>query len=158
MSLYKFVAKRLDEMGLTMKQLAENEGINYTTVNRIKAGGTIPDGTKQKLAKGLKCSIGDINAAIAQRDDEPVPEKVPIKWYEDQKTEDIVVPDEIPRPGLTNIPADVNVEMYKQHLVDKLITLIVQKRSDVQLFEIYAAFGEEVAKELFRSRVYVEGI
>ena len=158
MSLYKFVAKRLDEMGMTMKQLAENEGINDTTINRIKAGCTILDGTKLKLAKGLKCSIGDINAAIAQRDDEPVPEKVPIKWYEDQKTEDIVVPDEIPRPGLTNIPADVNVEMYKQHLVDKLITLIVQKRSDVQLFEIYAAFGEEVAKELFRSRVYVAGI
>lgn len=56
-----------------------------------------------------------------------------------------------------NYTPDVNVEMYKQHLVDKLITLIVQKRSDVQLFEIYAAFGEEVAKELFRSRVYVEG-
>lgn len=156
MSLYKFVAKRLDEMGLTMKQLAENVGINDTTIDRIKAGCTILDGTKLKLAKGLKCSIEDINAAIAQRDDEPAPEKVPIKWYEDHKTEDIVVPDEIPRPGLTKIP-DVNVEMYKQHLMDKLITLIAHKRSDVQLFEIYAAFGEEVAKELFRSKVYVAG-
>lgn len=165
MSLYKFVAKRLDEMGLTMKQLSENEEINYTTINRIKAGGTIRDGTKQKLAKGLKCSIGDINAAIAQLDDAVVEQpktvveqqKVPIKWYEDQKVADEAVPDEIPRPGLTKIP-DVNVEMYKQHLMDKLFTLIAQKRSDVQLFEIYAAFGEEVAKELFRSRVYVAGI
>lgn len=158
MSLYKFIEKKLPEVGLTMKQLAENEGINYTTINRIKAGGTILDGTKQKLAKGLKCSIGDINAAIAQLDDGPAPEKVPIKWHEDKKVDaDVVVPDEIPRPGLTKIP-DVNVEMYKQHLMDKLITLIAQKRNDVQLFEIYADFGEEVAKELFRSRVYVEGI
>lgn len=166
MSLYKFIEKKLPEVGLTMKQLAENEGINYTTINRIKAGGTILDGTKQKLAKGLKCSIGDINAAIAQLDDAVVEQqktvveqqKVPIKWYVDQKVEDeVVVPDEIPRPGLTKIP-DVNVEMYKQHLMDKLITLIAQKRNDVQLFEIYAAFGEEVAKELFRSRVYVAGI
>lgn len=158
MSLYKFIEKKLPEVGLTMKQLAENEGINYTTINRIKAGGTILDGTKQKLAKGLKCSVGDINAAIAQLDDEPAPEKVPIKWHVDQKVEDdVAIPDEIPRPGLTKIP-DVNVEMYKQHLMDKLFTLMAQKRSDVQLFEIYAAFGEEVAKELFRSRVYVADI
>ena len=137
--------------------------------------------TLQKLAELWKCSIGDIQACLAElpnplraeaakpegqagiikdpvKKNEPVPEKVPIKWHEDKKVDaDIVVPDEIPRPGLTKIP-DVNVEMYKQHLMDKLFTLIAQKRSDVQLFEVYAAFGEEVAKELFRSRVYVAGI
>lgn len=156
MSLYKFIEKKLPEVGLTMKQLAENEGINYTTINRIKAGGTILDGTKQKLAKGLKCSIGDINAAIAQLDDAPAPEKVPIKWHEDKKVDaDIVVPDEIPRPGLTNIPADVNVEMYKEHLLHKLLSRMAGARCDVQLFSIYADFGEEVAQELFRSRGHV---
>lgn len=149
MSLYKFVAKRLDEMGLTMKQLAENEGINYTTINRIKAGGTILDGTKQKLAKGLKCSIGDINAAIAQLDDGPAPEKVPIKWHEDKKVDaDVVVPDEIPRPGLTNIPADVNVEMYKTHLREMLVERLAEIRMDASVADALADFGRMVAQEL----------
>ena len=149
MSLYKFVAKRLDEMGLTMKQLAENEGINYTTINRIKAGGTILDGTKQKLAKGLKCSIGDINAAIAQLDDGPAPEKVPIKWHEDKKVDaDIVVPDEIPRPGLTKIPADVNVEMYKAHLREMLVKRMAEIRMTASVADVYADFGRMIAQEL----------
>lgn len=145
MSLYKFIKTRLDEMGMTMNQLMDNEDIANTTINRIKVGGAIKDSTKQKLAHGLKCCIGDINAAIAQMDDGPAPEKV----------EDIVLPDK-PLP-VQKIPADVYVEMYKQRLMDKLITLIAQKRSDVQLFDIYADFGEEVAKELFGSKVYVAG-
>lgn len=149
MSLYKFIEKKLPEVGLTMKQLAENEGINYTTINRIKAGGTILDGTKQKLAKGLKCSIGDINAAIAQLDDGPAPEKVPIKWHEDKKVdEDIVVPDEIPRPGLTNIPADVNVEMYKAHLREMLVKRMAEIRMTASVADVFADFGRMVAQEL----------
>ena len=149
MSLYKFIEKKLPEVGLTMKQLAENEGINYTTINRIKAGGTILDGTKQKLAKGLKCSIGDINAAIAQLDDGPALEKVPIKWHEDQKVEnDVAVPDEIPRPGLTNIPADVNVEMYKAHLREMLIKRMAEIRMTASVADVYTDFGRMVAQEL----------
>lgn len=151
MSLYKFIEKKLPEVGLTMKQLAENEGINYTTINRIKAGGTILDGTKQKLAKGLKCSIGDINAAIAQLDDGPAPEKVPIKWHEDQKVDaDIVIPDDIPRPGLTIMPADVNVEMYKLHLKDMLFKRIAMASMQEEMVSIYADFGYEVAQELLK--------
>ena len=149
MSLYKFIEKKLPEVGLTMKQLAENEGINYTTINRIKAGGTILDGTKQKLAKGLKCSIGDINAAIAQLDDGPAPEKVPIKWHVDQKVEDdVVVPDEIPRQGLTKIPADVNVEMYKAHLREMLVTRMAEIRMSASVADAFADFGRMVAQEL----------
>ena len=149
MSLYKFIEKKLPEVGLTMKQLAENEGINYTTINRIKAGGTILDGTKQKLAKGLKCSIGDINAAIAQLDDGPAPEKVPIKWHEDQKVEDdVAIPDEIPRPGLTKIPADVNVEIYKAHLREMLVTRMAEIRMSASVADAFADFGRMVAQEL----------
>ena len=146
MSLYKFIEKKLPEVGLTMKQLAENEGINYTTINRIKAGGTILDGTKQKLAKGLKCSVGDINAAIAQLDDGPAPEKVPIKWHEDQKTEDIVLPDTPLR--VTKIPADVNVEMYKAHLREMLIKRMAEIRMTASVADVYTDFGRMVAQEL----------
>jgi len=148
MSLYKFIEKKLPEVGLTMKQLAENEGINYTTINRIKAGGTILDGTKQKLAKGLKCSIGDINAAIAQLDDGPAPEKVPVKWYEDLKVADEAVPDKVPRPGLTKIPADVNVEMYKAHLREMLVTRMAEIRMSASVADAFADFGRMVAQEL----------
>ncbi len=149
MSLYKFIEKKLPEVGLTMKQLAENEGINYTTINRIKAGGTILDGTKQKLAKGLKCSIGDINAAIAQLDDGPAPEKVPIKWHEDQKVDaDVVVPDEIPR--VTNIRVDMSDVIYKMHLKDMLFKRIAMASMQEEMVSIYADFGYEVAQELLK--------
>ena len=148
MSLYKFIEKKLPEVGLTMKQLAENEGINYTTINRIKAGGTILDGTKQKLAKGLKCSIGDINAAIAQLDDGPAPEKVPIKWHEDQKVEDESVPVEIPR--VTNIRVDMSDVIYKMHLKDMLFKRIAMASMQEEMVSIYADFGYEVAQELLK--------
>ena len=84
-------------------------------------------------------------------DPEPAPEKVPIKWHEDKKVDaDIVIPDEIPRPGLTIMPADVNVEMYKLHLKDMLFKRIAMASMQEEMVSIYADFGYEVAQELLK--------
>ena len=134
--------------------------------------------TLQKLAELWKCSIGDIQACLAEvpnplreeaarpegragisitakkvpvkKDtEEPAPEKVPIKWHVDQKVDaDIVIPDEIPRPGLTNMPADVNVEMYKAHLREMLVKRMAEIRMTASVADVYADFGRMIAQEL----------
>ncbi len=133
--------------------------------------------TLQKLAELWKCSIGDIQACLAElpnplraeaakpegqagisitakkvpvkKDtEEPAPEKVPIKWHEDQKVEDEAVPDKMPRPGLTKIPADVNVEMYKSHLREMLVTRMAEIRMSATVADAFADFGRMVAQEL----------
>ena len=65
MGLWDFIQKRMEELGITQYDLETEYGIAYATLQRIKAGKPIKEGTKQKLALALKCSIGDINAAIA---------------------------------------------------------------------------------------------
>lgn len=60
------------------------------------------------------------------------------------------VPDEIPRPGLTIMPADVNVEMYKLHLKDMLFKRIAMASMQEEMVSIYADFGYEVAQELLK--------
>ena len=127
--------------------------------------------TLQKLAELWKCSQGNIQACMAelpnplraeaakpegragiiknQVKNEPVPEKVPIKRHVDQKVEDdVVIPDEIPRPGLTNIPADVNVEMYKAHLRNMLVKRMAEIRMTASVADVYTDFGRMVAQEL----------
>ena len=115
MSLWKFIESKLASLKQSERWLEDECGFAANTINRIRHGGTIKDGTKQKLALALGCSIGDINAAIAERDlPQPKPEyigmgvgeipeeakeviddfidrepkKIPaekIKWYPDQK-------------------------------------------------------------------------
>ena len=68
-NLKEFMNRRMAELGLGYKDVA-NAGIGAQTFQNIRQG--VPfkmqDVTKQKLAALLKCSIGDINAALANTD------------------------------------------------------------------------------------------
>lgn len=81
MSLWKFIENKLAEMGKDERWLEDECGFTGYTLPRIRSGGTIQNATKQKLAQAFKCSIGDINAAIAQIDkpkaEADEPKKVP---------------------------------------------------------------------------------
>ena len=122
--------------------------------------------TLQKLAELWKCSQGDIQACMAElpnplrteatkpegqagiikdpvKKNEPAPEKVPVK-----KVAYEAVPDVIPRQGLTKIPADVNVEMYKAHLREMLVTRMAEIRMSASVADAFADFGRMVAQEL----------
>ena len=66
MSLYSFIEKRRKDLGMTQAELEERADIVHNTLVRIKAGGQIMNSTKQRLALALECSIGDLNAAIAE--------------------------------------------------------------------------------------------
>lgn len=65
--LWEFVQKRLKELGMMVAQLTDDFDIMPTTVQRIRDGRVIKESTKQKLALALKCSVGEINDAIAGR-------------------------------------------------------------------------------------------
>lgn len=66
MGLWEYMQKRMKELGITVKDLEDKFDIVYATIQRIKSGRghAIKDGTKQKLALALQCSVGDINNAI----------------------------------------------------------------------------------------------
>ena len=66
MSLYSFIERRRKNLGMTQAELEERSSVSHMTLERIKANGTIMSGTKQNLALALQCSIGDLNAAIAE--------------------------------------------------------------------------------------------
>ena len=86
-TLSEFMNRRMAELGLGYKALT-NAGIGGQTQQNIKMG--IPfrmaEVTKEKLAKVLQCSIGDINAALS-RTTQTTPfgeeiTKVPVKKQE----------------------------------------------------------------------------
>ena len=74
MSLYSFIEKRRKDLGMTQAELEERAAIVHNTLVRIKAGGQIMNGTKQRLALALQCSIRDLNAAIAEPIEKECPE------------------------------------------------------------------------------------
>ena len=67
MLLNEFIEKKLEERGLKWRALTE-AGIGSMTVQNIRQGKPvkIKEVTKEKLANVLQCSIGDINAALAE--------------------------------------------------------------------------------------------
>lgn len=66
MALWDYMQKRMQELGLTAYKLQKDYDVPWSTIQRIKAGKPITTPSKQKLALALSCSMGDINAAIAQ--------------------------------------------------------------------------------------------
>lgn len=65
--LNAFLNRRMSELGLGYKALT-NAGIGGQTLQNIRNNVPFRMGevTKEKLAKALQCSIGDINAALSQ--------------------------------------------------------------------------------------------
>lgn len=131
--------------------------------------------TLQKLAELWKCSQGDIQACMAELpnplraeaakpegqagivkdtvkknavDPEPAPEKVPIKWHEDERVDDVVLPEKPLK--VQTIPNNSDIIFYKLHLKALLNKHIVLARMDDQMVSIYANFGYEVAQELLK--------
>lgn len=137
MSLWKFIENKLAEMGKDERWLEDECGFTGYMLPRIRSGGTIQNATKQKLAQAFKCSIGDINAAIAQIDkpkaEADEPEKVPaekIKWYPDTEQE-----------------TDADMEAYKAKLKDTLMKLTVAEDWPTSNI-LFEKFGRAVAKDL----------
>lgn len=52
---------------MTQDELEDISSVSHMTFIRIRAGGTIMAGTKQKLAQALQCSTGDLQAAISEQ-------------------------------------------------------------------------------------------
>ena len=165
MSLWRFIENKLAEMGKDEKWLVDECGFTGYMLPRIRAGGVIQNATKQKLAHAFQCSIGDINAAIAERDlPEPKAElltgettmkevaskmKIPmdkIKWYPDQDAIDTPA-----HRSATEIAAR-EVAAYR----DKLLGICLQQLSDAaeanvkDADEIYKAIGRTLLRELMK--------
>lgn len=70
MTLNEFINKRCAELGITRTQLLDRGNLSWATLSNIGKGVKITTVTKEKLARGLQCTIGDINACLT---DEPNP-------------------------------------------------------------------------------------
>ena len=66
MTLSEFVKSRREELGLSWRDI-EDAGILMGTFHKIASGKqlTMKPGTMEKFARLLKCSIGDLQAAMA---------------------------------------------------------------------------------------------
>ena len=67
MTLGEFIDKRLEEMGKNRNYLVNECDIEWSTLSHINQGGNIRPVTQQKLALGLQCSQGDIQAILAEQ-------------------------------------------------------------------------------------------
>lgn len=104
--LWDFVRKRMNELGLSQSDLEVDYDIPYATMQRIKAGSTnFKEVTKQKLALALKCSIGDINAAISGQVSTEKPEELPDITDKTKEPPDVIPRIEIAGKIVNNPPA-----------------------------------------------------
>ncbi len=68
MKLNDFIDKRRNELGISITQFLEDSDLEWSTLHNIRAGKGIRASTIQKLAKGLKCTAGDIQACLAEQE------------------------------------------------------------------------------------------
>jgi transcriptional regulator with XRE-family HTH domain len=55
------VKKRREQLGLSQSELARRTGIHHSNIWHIEHGYFVPtDATQRKLAKTLRCTIGDL--------------------------------------------------------------------------------------------------
>ena len=66
MTLNEGINKRLAELKMTRSDLVNKFDISWATLSSITQGKNISAATKEKLAKALKWSIGDINAILSK--------------------------------------------------------------------------------------------
>lgn len=173
MTLNEFINKRLSELGITRSQLC-SAGLSWATLNKIKNGGNnISVPVKEKLAIGLKCTIGDINACLSETDDprrKDGPEGRAGKQYEPQgvmATVDKLEKMVSEKPYVTPDPADeepaevfteesetdtdsmvLAVEEYKEQWRNKIIKQLTEADLATTVEEFWREIGKEFAKEV----------
>lgn len=160
MALYDFITKRCNELGTTFYKVADEQGISAIVQQRIRLNGQIKPVTIEKLARGLQCSQGEIQAALAETPNplreettrvegthkDAVEKKAPVKWHEDKKADDIALPDKpLPVQKLNS-----SEEEYKLRLKNKLLKRIAKAAINDEMASVYLDFGYEVAQELLK--------
>ena len=66
MKLNDFINKRLGELKMNRSALVEF-GVGWATLSNITKGRPISEATKEKLAKALQCTQGEIQACLAEQ-------------------------------------------------------------------------------------------
>ena len=162
MPLNDYIAQRMAELGISYGDILD-AGVSTTTMQRIRNCETvnIKDVTKQKLALVLKCSVGDINAALA---DTPSPLKdertrtVPVKpeaLEEEPQAVDEQILQPLPLPKVQFLSSDrpyiqplvPTEDDYKAKLKHKVLQMITEGNY-ATVNGLCQEFGREVMKEL----------
>ena len=175
MTLNDFITQRVKELGMNKSQLCDREGIAWSTLTAIKKGANITIPTKEKLARGLKCTIGEINACLAEepnplRKEAATREGTAGKQYEPKgvmATVDKLEKMVSEKPYVTPDPADeepaevftdepetdtdsmvLAVEEYKEQWRNKIIKQLTEADLATTVEEFWREIGKEFAKEV----------
>ena len=143
MSLWKFIESKLAETGHDERWLVDECGFSGYMLPRIQAGGVIQNATKQKLAHAFKCSIGDINAAIAERDlPEPRAELLTGEMTMKELASKMKISEE-------TIYMPMTVEAYKQKLKNVILRQVYTFDDTAYGIEdLFGQIGKALMKEL----------
>lgn len=166
-TLNQFINRRMAELGLGYKDMY-NAGIGAQTLVNIRNGKVgLQAVTKEKLARVLQCSQGDIQNAIANTDEVTpfgevvVKEKQPsvmetdypeLKCYEDKTKEQSEGSPAVPE----NTPGEPEPESNKTKPEQKKITVTdIPKQKKVKILKQAIAAAEEPAMtaEQYRRRL-----
>ena len=169
MTLNEFINKRCAELGITRTQLLDRGNLSWATLSNIGKGVKITTATKEKLARGLQCTIGDINACLTDepnplRKEAATPEGRAGKQYEPKgvmatvdKLEKLITPDpadEEPAEVFTEEPETdtdsmvLAVEEYKEQWRNKIIKQLTEADLATTVEEFWREIGKEFAKEV----------
>lgn len=120
MTLSEFISQRMAELGIAYREILD-AGVGSMTLQRIKKGESvnIKDVTKQKLARALQCSIGDINEALSNT---PHPFRKEAAKPEGQAGK------------MTGVTKQVPIKM---EVIDKLEEMVQEQYPDAEPAEVF---------------------
>ena len=160
MKLSEYIKTRLKELGMKRSDLVNEHGLDWSTLSGIDHDKKIWKVTQEKLARALQCSMGDIQACLAEQPDERRMVKIDperAKMNELAREEEVTIM-ELPQPNPNYLterwgqyvePAET-AEEYKQGLRDMFIKMAGNASFDTPFSDLTSSFGKAVLDQIIK--------
>ena len=152
MSLWSFIQERCSVLGIPVARMAEKNNISNITLERIKKNGQIKPATKEKLARGMLCTIREIDTAIAQ-DEQVTPFGETVKPEQPSVMETV---DKLEKLITPEPEEEVDVMFPEEAAAEETLAEFKARMKDMCLYEFIAHGSLEEAKVLIAENLLEE--
>ena len=151
MKLSEFINRRLLELGMIRSDLVNKHDLDWSTLSNIDHDKTVRKTTQEKLAKALQCTMGDIQACLAEQN--PLKNVIVNKksLAKQKKTEDDIVKKVMEeKPYITPMPDDLPFTDEPEPEEDMMFPVETEEQLDNR---ITRGVAEEMYKRQLKDKV-----
>ena len=152
MKLSEYINARLKDLGMTRTDLVNKFDLDWSTLSGIDHDKQIRKATQEKLARGLQCSMGDIQACLAELPDERRKVRARMNELPREETEVVMemptpVPDFLTRRWSPEDDTCETLDVFKARMRRMCMKELMAADNNMPAAKIFEAIGKLLLKE-----------